>query len=37
MSDIIDERGGKSFSKVGGVRRLVLDVLKLHDLLKQKT
>ncbi|MHA1512813.1 MAG: DUF211 domain-containing protein [Candidatus Hodarchaeales archaeon] len=31
MSDIIDVQGGKSYSKVGGVRRLVLDVLKLHD------
>ncbi len=31
MSDIIDVTGEKRYSKVGGVRRLVLDVLKLHD------
>ena len=31
MTNSIDARGGKSSSNVGGVRRLVLDVLKLHD------
>ena len=31
MPDSTDGRGGYSPSKVGGVRRLVLDVLKLHD------
>ncbi|MHA1941091.1 MAG: DUF211 domain-containing protein [Candidatus Hodarchaeales archaeon] len=31
MSDIVDARGGKSSSNPSGVRRLVLDVLKLHD------
>jgi hypothetical protein len=31
MSDKTETWGGKSSSKVGGVRRLVLDVLKLHD------
>ncbi len=31
MSDKTDSKGGSSTSKVGGVRRLVLDVLKLHD------
>ena len=31
MSDRTDARGGKSTSTARGVRRLVLDVLKLHD------
>ncbi|MHA1978546.1 MAG: DUF211 domain-containing protein [Candidatus Hodarchaeales archaeon] len=31
MSNKTDARGGSRTSKVGGVRRLVLDVLKLHD------
>ncbi|MCK5344235.1 MAG: DUF211 domain-containing protein [Candidatus Heimdallarchaeota archaeon] len=31
MSDKNDAKGGKSTIKVGGVRRLVLDVLKLHN------
>ncbi len=31
MSDIVDSAGGKRSSTTGGVRRLVLDVLKLHD------
>ena len=31
MSDRTEARGEKSTSTVGGVRRLVLDVLKLHD------
>ena len=31
MSDKKEIRDGRSFTQAGGVRRLVLDVLKLHD------